>query len=778
MLPAPEARAIVPAVKTLDRYVIREILPPLGLALGVFTFLLAIQPTLDHARDLLVKGVDLPTVLWLLVLGLPQSLAVTIPMAFMAGALMGLGRLSADREGVALLACGVSPFRLLRPIVLLALVAGAADMYVLMRLVPDWNQRWRDITYGLLAQRGEGDIKPGVFYDGFPGKVVYIQDRTPEGQWVGVMLADTSQPGRPTVTWAPRGYLELDPVKRQVGIVLPGESVRYVPGAEEGVYDTAVARDFRVSISAESVFGDGVMQPRGVTEMSYGQLIDAEARKRAEGLSPHLEIMTRHQMFSFPVACLVFALIGVALGLHTRRGGRLGGFVLGIAVIFVYYGILLVAQNLTKGGQFPAAWARWVPDIVVAVLGLIAMRWSSLAVGHDIRLPDAGRLFRSAASRAQPSKPYASATRRGRTGGLLRLLDRYVARRYLSVAALAFFALLGIYYISTAIDKSERLFKGQATGAMLVQYFYYSTPQFIAYIVPVAALVAALATIGGLTRSSELVVVRACGVSLYRTAVPLFILSFIWSVGLFALDDRVLAPANRKAEALADRIRGNLPAASGVLTTPDWFAGSDNRIYYYTGFDAARQTVSGVSVFEMLPDRSRLSSHLSVATAQFTGGQWHARNGWVQRFPTADSATRESFTERTIALPPPARFAGPVTPSSDLMTFGELRRHIADLEARGANRSESRVRLQSRIAFPLVTVVMTLLGVPFGSTFGRRGALYGVGFALILGAMYWLLNTFFVAVGEAGLLQPTLAAWAANLLFLSLAGYAMLTART
>jgi LPS export ABC transporter permease LptG len=450
-----------------------------------------------------------------------------------------------------------------------------------------------------------------------------------------------------------------------------------------------------------------------------------------------------------------------------------------VGVIFVYYGVLLVTQNLTKGGQIPAIWARWLPNIVVAALGIVAFRWSSLSVGHDILLPDLGRWFRASSGRAQPPSTRARATATDSGGmGLVRLLDRYVARRYLSVATLSFFALLGIYYISTAIDKSERLFKGQATGAMLLEYFYYSTPQFIAYIVPVAALVAALATIGGLTRSSELVVIRACGVSLYRTAAPLFILALVWSVGLFVLDDRVLAPANRKAEALADRIRGNLPAANGVVATPNWFVGADDRIYYYTGFDVPSQTVFGVSVFEMLPDQSRLSSHTAAASAVFAGGVWRATDGWVQRFPTADSATRESFRGRTIPLPPPARFAGPVTSSTDLMTFSELRRHVAELETRGANRSESLVRLQSRIAFPLVTVVMTLLGVPFGSTIGRRGALYGVALALVLGAMYWLLNTFFVAVGEAGLLQPALAAWATNLLFLSLAGYAMLTART
>ena len=103
-------------MKTLDRYVIREILPPFFLALGVFTFALAIQPMLLYAQNLLAKNVPLHTVGFLLLTLLPQSLGVTIPMALLAGLLMALGRLSGDREAVALLACGVNPLRLLRPI--------------------------------------------------------------------------------------------------------------------------------------------------------------------------------------------------------------------------------------------------------------------------------------------------------------------------------------------------------------------------------------------------------------------------------------------------------------------------------------------------------------------------------------------------------------------------------------------------------------------------------------------------------------------------------------
>jgi lipopolysaccharide export LptBFGC system permease protein LptF len=107
-----------------------------------------------------------------------------------------------------------------------------------------------------------------------------------------------------------------------------------------------------------------------------------------------------------------------------------------------------------------------------------------------------------------------------------------------------------------------------------------------------------------------------------------------------------------------------------------------------------------------------------------------------------------------------------------------LRRHLDELRDSGLNLAASRVTLQERIAFPMVTVVMTLLGIPFGVTTGRRGALYGIGLAVILGAAYWLVNTFFLAVGQASLLPPVLAAWATNILFLTAALYLTFTVRT
>src|SRR5262249_21442795 len=102
-------------MRILDRYFVRESIGPFFLSLAVFTFVLAVQPMLNQAEQLLAKGVPLPTVGFLLLTLLPQALGITLPMAFLAGLLMSFGRMSGDRETVALLACGVNPLRLLRP---------------------------------------------------------------------------------------------------------------------------------------------------------------------------------------------------------------------------------------------------------------------------------------------------------------------------------------------------------------------------------------------------------------------------------------------------------------------------------------------------------------------------------------------------------------------------------------------------------------------------------------------------------------------------------------
>src|SRR5437667_8689861 len=152
-------------LKILDRYLVREILLPLFLGLAVLTFVLEIPVILREAESLIAKGVPWGIVARVLFLLLPSTLSITIPMALLLGILIGLGRLSADREFVALQACGVSVFRVLRPIVAVSLVACAATVYVMIVGVPSANQTFRQITFNIVASKAESDIKPRIFFD-------------------------------------------------------------------------------------------------------------------------------------------------------------------------------------------------------------------------------------------------------------------------------------------------------------------------------------------------------------------------------------------------------------------------------------------------------------------------------------------------------------------------------------------------------------------------------------------------------------------------------------
>ncbi len=774
-------------MSTLDRYVARQVLPAFLLALAILTFVLAVQPALEQAEELLSKNVPMGTVGFLLLTLIPQALGITIPMAFLIGVLMALGRMSGDREGVALLACGVGPLRVLRPIVVLAILLAGADFYVLTRLIPNANQLFRETTYQLVVRQGEADIKPGVFYEGFPGKVIYVRSLLPEGGgWSGVMVADTTTPDRPAVTLAQTGRLEMRPDERVVNLWLEGAS-RYLPGADQLAYDRTEDQRLRLPIDPAAVFGDGTLAlTKGLAELDIAGLQARAAELVAEGKSPHNELMHIQQMFSFPVACFVFALLALPLGLHTRKEGKFAGFALGLGMIFVYYALLAQFEALTKGGSFPAVWARWVPNIVLGAAGLFGIWWRLKARTRALRIPLPGWLrpwarrpdgsAGSASTGADVAPPAVVIRLPSLAVPRPKLIDLYVTGRFVRILALAFVGLLGLYYIGQFIELADKLFKGNATGKMFLTFLAYSTPRYVAYLVPVATLVAVLGTVGALTRTSELTVMRACGISLYRMAMPLFAIALVLSGGLFLLEERVLARTNRRADELNDLIRDRASRTLNVANR-NWLAGEDGRLYYFAFFDRRRSSLYALSIYDTAANPYRLEAHTFVRDAVYADGAWQVNEGWIQRFAGTGSGSRQALGREPVALAPIEDFERAQVDAS-LMTFAEQRRHVRELRDSGYFTAPEEVALHHKLAFPLVTLVMALLAVPFGVTTGRHGALYGIGLVIALAFGYYLLTTVFMAAGAAGLLPALLAAWAANLLFLAAAGYLILTVRT
>jgi LPS export ABC transporter permease LptG/LPS export ABC transporter permease LptF len=816
-------------LRLIDRYVIREVLTPFAFALALFTFVLLVNPLMDEARRLIEKGVGTQTILRILATLAPQALGITIPIALLVGLLVGLGRLSADREAVALQACGVSLTRLLRPVALVSVLATLATTYVMVVAIPNGNRSYQSILADVVAARIESEIKPRVFFEDFPNLTLYARDvSSAGGGWRDVFIADRRDPKQPQILVARHGQLIIDRSKQKVDLVLEHGSQHRLNKGDEAKYEVQTFTTQTIGLDPAEVFPKTQIV-HGAPEMTIAELRAEIEQRRKQGLSTHNETMYIHQKFSIPVACLVFGLIALCLGITNSKDSKHASFVIGLAVVFVYWMFFLLGQAMARAKWLPPELARWVPDILLGAVGIVLLVWrhryadagvqltlpSPQAVKDGLRHLQAKALARfrpgsrpngephqegaapihsrpEGAASAPPSQlPGTSATRprpphrkgvvlviRVPQGWLprLRLLDAYVSKAYLRIAALAFAGMLGIFYIASFIDWSDNLFKGQATGMQLALFMWYSTPQYVYYVLPLAALVATLVTIGLLTRSSELIVMRACGVSLYRTAVPLLVFALLWSGALLALEETVLAKANREAAELKHLMRGGSPRTFNVMAR-QWVTGRDGRLYHYNYFDPRTTQLSELEIYKFDDAHWRILERTQARAARYDSGSWSAERGWSRGFKEHVVTAYAPFNTRRLALESPGYF-GTEQPDAERMTFTDLRRYIATLKVSGFDVVPFTVALHRKISFPFVALVMTLLGIPFAVTTGRRGALYGIGLAIILAISYWGLFAVFTAIGSAGMLSPVLAAWAPNVLFVTAATALLLTVRT
>ena len=755
-------------MRIIDRYVIREVLWPFVIGLLVFTFMLIIPYLIDYAENFISKGVATLVVLRVMATLLPSTLALTIPMSLLLGILVAFGRLSADREFVAMQACGVSLMRLMRPVALLSVLGWAATSYVLLVAVPDANQRYREIIFSIVAERAEGEVRPRVFFEDFPDLVLYVREvPVSGGGWQDVFMVD-SRPGQAAATYLARqGRVVIDRERRTVEMVLE-DGARHTADAA-GKYEVFQFKQLLLRLDPEAVFPREGPAP-GAREMSIPQLRARAAELEAQGIYPHSEYFEIQKKFSIPFACLVFGLIGLALGVSNRRDGKLASFVIGIGVIFIYYVLLWLGQSLVRGHIVPPWVSAWMPNFVLGGLGLLLFRWRHRAADRPIRFGALASLMPTL--RIPPLRL-----------PMLGTLDRYVAATYARVAGLSAVAMAGIFYISAFLDLSDKVFRGDATWGMLGAYLWFITPQYIYFIVPLSVLLAALVTIGILTKNSELVVMKACGISLYRVAMPMLGGAIIAGGVLFMLEQTILGPSNRRAEAIRHVLRGGSPQTFDVLLRR-WVVGSSGDIYHFDYYDPRAQQLIGLTIYEFGERMPALARRTFAERAVYVGGAaggsgtWRLERGWTRELTdTGDTKTFTPFERTEVGIESTAYFTTQ-QPDERFMSYSQLRDYTDRLRGSGFDVSAQLVALERKLSFPFVTIVMTLLAVPFAVTTGRHGAMYGIGVGIVLAITYWVAISVFAALGTGGLVSPGLAAWAPNLLFGAGAGYLLLTVRT
>ncbi len=353
----------------LDRYLAREIVLPFAAALLFLTQILLATQILAQADVLFGSGVSLVD-LGLVILGLmPHFLGYVIPVAFLLGAVLGVGRLAEDREVVALGAAGLSPARLVRVPLALGVLVAAGGVWLSLSLEPAGMRAARLRLNDIVKRNVTNDVRAGTFYDQIPGYTLYAE-RVRGGRWENVLIHDRSAESTPMLALARRGRLEPVGAGEEMRLVLEdGEVHREEADTDE--YATAAFGRAEVMVGLGTALKDRNSLASSSREFTLDDLrariAEAEARgDRKEALRFEGFL---HRRISAPLAVIAFAILAVPLG-AARRGGRAFGVGATFLLVVAHYLLLRGGEVLTQRGDLPAALALQLPNVVLCGVGL------------------------------------------------------------------------------------------------------------------------------------------------------------------------------------------------------------------------------------------------------------------------------------------------------------------------------------------------------------------------------------------------------------------------
>ena len=367
----------VPRILTF--YVLREILLYAGLGLLVAGSILVTQNLLQRLDDLAAVGIRATDYLTIVGAVVGMLSGHVLPVAFLFGIMVAVGRISADSEVTAMRSLGVSFAQFVAPSLLLALLVSAATGLLLAEGDPLARRTLRAI-FADIASRG-GVIEPGNFnrLDRTEARLLFVEDRDEENRLSGVLISDRTDPDQPFTVVAERGRFYFDSENATAHLQLESGDVHFEPEESElNEYRRISFESFDYAFDMSGILGAGPSQilPLEMSTKRILQVIDYFDRHdgrppddvRVKSKEPY-EIQL-HRRLALPLTPLLFALVGVPLGLRRSHGARSWGVLVSVGLVFIYYLLLSFGSFLADKGALPASLAIWLPNAAFAVIAV------------------------------------------------------------------------------------------------------------------------------------------------------------------------------------------------------------------------------------------------------------------------------------------------------------------------------------------------------------------------------------------------------------------------
>lgn len=777
-------------MRILSRAIFRELFTSAALGTLLFVFVLFLR-TIEKLSVLLVRVNAPPAVIGkLLLYALPATLPFALPLGVLVGILVGLSRMSADSEIVAMRAAGVSSLSVIRPVLLFSFLAMVVTALASLWLTPLSLHLESKVARNFAAAQLTGEIESRIFNEQFPNLVLYVGDVSTAGTqvtWRHIFMADTTPAAElehsgknrgdtPRVIVAEQAMPHADAANNR--IILDMRGVRTSERDKDGkVINTAAPTQVEVLQAQRQ---EDLQLNKTVQELDTGPLYKRVYRrhdlKHEDYVDAAIEL---HQRFALPLACILLGLIGVPLGISSRKGGKSGAFILTVVIAFVYYLSFITLIGLARKGSLPVPVAVWTPDAVFAIVSVFLLSRLERPGDTDaFRLLGSvfGKLF-SRRSRPRQKRRQFSATFAFRP----LLIDGYILNSFLFYFFILLFSLVLLIEVFTFFELLGDMVKNDISMTTMLDYLWHLAPKLIYDLTPIGSLVASLICFSILTKYNEVTAFKAGGVSVHRLAAPVLVMSLGLSGALFAFDHYYIPESNRRQERLRAEIKKK-PVATYLRPDRQWVYGQGSRIYNYGFLDSKKSEMRKVNVYEFNTGDFHLIQQISAQQASWNkvAQTWDFRNG-VSHETGPKFDNYRQFYKGSAAFPQltesPSWFVKEEKEYKE-MNFEELGRYIQELKASGVETTPLRVQYYKKFANPLFAFIMAVLSIPFAFIAGNKGTMAGIGVSFGIAIAYWSIETVFEQIGDLNQLPPAMAAWSPDVIFLLVGFYLMARMKT
>ena len=768
-------------MKILDRYLLKEIAPSFLLALSFIVFLLFMNQVFYLAEIFISKNVPFLVVLKVLFYLLPSIIALALPLAFMAGVLGGLARLSTDGEIDGLKVLGFTPGKILRPVFALGLVFWLITTSFTFWLTPAANYRWLQTMVNSVLTRITLAVEPGHFVESLPGKVLFVQGKGKDETWQKVFVYQPKEVDKFQVTLSRVGHLSLTPEKKEAWLYLEdGQNYGFDLKSPEVV----LVNNFKKLVQVVDLgkLTQNFSLEKKSREKSIKELFEDRARwKKEAGTNPELARLTEvelHKRFSLPATCLIFVFLGVGLGWRKWRGGRLTGYALSVLVLLAYYSLLVVGEESAIKGKQPPALAMWWPNLLIFVFGLFFYLTSyRVESGRSQKIFYQLKELKARFLRRNYRAAIVSEDRVRRNRPWPVLLDRYLMFRFLKLVLVVFLALILVLFLITFFQNLDLVKENQKPVRLLLGYLWYKLPEFSLLAGLMALLISCSLLLSYLYRKEEIAAMITAGYSYYRIILPLLLVALVLVFPGFFLQDRVIPRSNARAEEIWSYV-SDRPIRTFSYFSHYWLRSKDGRsFYHYDLLDPKSRTVGNFLALELEAEQFQLRKIIFARQAKIERDGLQLFSGWSRIF-SQNGSNYFPFESQTLALSQAEGYFLREWKEPATMSISELKLYSQDLVRMGASANRFLLEVEFRRAFSwafFVLVVISLLAV---NLTGDKGFLWPLAISLVGGFVYWQTMALFRSLGLSEVLSPFLAAWSPQILFLLLGGYFLFRVKT